>query len=237
MNKPLLFISLLVIFSFLSCKNEEQLKPKVIYDDASKTKGEVVKDTTLIEIADLPVLMEGTNYLIFPIGTVVSDRKSIKSSYEAGTSYTVSNYGEYQITGFLKNLKFQEIGTDSIYALSDKPIFIQTATYLKSIADKNKVQLLLYTLSDVDTNKDKKLDANDIKSLYLSAISGKNFIKISPDFQELIDWKLIESKSKLYFRTTEDSNKNGEFDKEDKLHYYFLNLLDKDGKVEEYKPV
>jgi hypothetical protein len=237
MNKSLLFISLLTIFSFLSCKNEEQLKPKVIYDDTSKIKGEVVKDTTLIEIADLPVLMEGTNYLIFPIGTVVSDRKSIKSSYEAGTSYTVSNYGEYQITGFLKNLKFQEIGKDSIYALSEKPIFIQTATYLKSVADKDKVQFLLYTLSDVDTNKDKKLDANDIKSLYLSTISGKNFIKISPDFQELIDWKLIDSKSRLYFRTTEDSNKNGEFDKEDKLHYYFLNLLDKERKVQEYKPV
>ncbi len=237
MNKSLLFISLLTIFSFLSCKNEELVKPKVTYDNLSKTKGEVIKDTTQIEIADLPVLMEGTNYLIFPIGTVVSDRKSTKSSYEAGTSYTVSNYGEYQITGFLKNLKFQEIGKDSIYALSEKPIFIETATYLKPIADKNRLQLLLYTLSDLDTNKDKKIDENDVKSLYLSAISGKDFIKISPDFQELIDWKLIDSKARLYFRTTEDSNKNGEFDKEDKLHYYFLNLLDKEKKVQEYKPV
>jgi hypothetical protein len=27
------------------------------------------------------------------------------------------------------------------------------------------------------------------------------------DFQELIDWNLIDSKSRLYFRTVEDTNK------------------------------
>jgi hypothetical protein len=45
----------------------------------------------------------------------------------------------------------------------------------------------------MDTNKDGKLDTSDIKALYLSKISGEKFTKISSDFQELIDWKLIES--------------------------------------------
>jgi hypothetical protein len=48
---------------------------------------------------------------------------------------------------------------------------------------------------DLDTNKDGKLDSSDIKCLYLSDISGKKFTKISADFQELIDWNLIESKT------------------------------------------
>jgi hypothetical protein len=96
---------------------------------------------------------------------------------------------------------------------------------------------MVYTLADMDTNKDNKLDNNDIKSLYVSDISGKNFAKLSVDFQELIDWNLIEAKSQLYYRTIEDTNKNGEFDKGDLLHYFFVNLLDKTLKSTEYKPI
>jgi hypothetical protein len=61
---------------------------------------------------------------------------------------------------------------------------------------------------DADTNRDGKLDSSDIKSLYLSEISGKRFTKVSMDLQ-LIDWNLIDSKSRLYFRTVEDTNKMG----------------------------
>ena len=58
---------------------------------------------------------------------------------------------------------------------------------------------MVYTLVDMDTNKDGKLDVSDIKALYLSKISGDKFTKVSADFQELIDWDLIESKNRLYF--------------------------------------
>ena len=225
-------VSLLLL---TSCK-KETAKPKVSYD-ATTTKIQANKDTAQIEIADLPIHMEGTNYLIFPIGTVSSDKKGIKSSYDSNTGYTVSNYGEYQITGYLPNLNFQEIGQDTIYALTEKNILIETATYLKNIAVKTKKQLMVFTLADSDTNKDNKVNSSDIKSLYLSDISGKNFTKISTDFQELIDWNIIESRSRLYFRAMEDTNKNGGFDKEDTLHYYFVNLLDKEWKAIEIKPL
>ncbi|MFN3967885.1 hypothetical protein [Flavobacterium sp.] len=230
------YISLILAVTLASCKKEETPTPKVIYEDTSKPKTEVPEDTTQIEIADLPINMDGTNYLIFPIGTVSSDKK-VKASYDSNTGYTVSNYGEYQITGYLQNLKFQEIGKDTIYALTDKNVLIETATYLKSTADKTKKQLMAYSLADMDTNKDNKLDNNDIKALYLSDISGKNFTKISVDFQELIDWNVVESRSRLYFRAIEDTNKNGAFDKEDTLHYYFVNLLDKEWKATEIKPL
>jgi hypothetical protein len=41
----------------------------------------------------------------------------------------------------------------------------------------------------------------------------------------------------MYFRTIEDINKNGAFDKDDKVHYQYLDLLSKELKVMEYKPV
>lgn len=237
MKNYLSYIAILLVVLFASCKKEEPVKPKVIYEDTAKTKPAVPVDTTQIEVADLPINMEGTNVLIHPIGVISGSGKGIKSASDSEQSFTVSNYGEYQITGYLKNLKFQEIGKDSITSLTDRPILIQTATYLKAFADKTKQQLLVYTLSDMDTNKDGKLDANDIKSLYISTLSGQKFTKLSEDFQELIDWKIIESKNILYFRTIEDTNKNGEFDAEDNLKYNFVNLSDKEWKVTAYKPI
>ncbi|MCF6132992.1 hypothetical protein [Flavobacterium wongokense] len=237
MKNYLSYIAIILVVLFAACKKEEADKPKVIYEDTAKSKPTAPIDTTQIEVADLPINMEGTNFLIHPIGVVSGSGKGIKSSSDSEQSFTVSNYGEYQITGYLKNLKFQEIGKDSIYALTDKQVLIETATYLKTFADKSKQQFLVYSLADMDTNKDGKLDSNDIKSLYISTISGQKFTKLSPDLQELIDWKIIESKNMLYFKTIEDTNKNGEFDTEDKLQYHFVNLLDKDWKVVAYKPI
>ena len=237
MKNYFLYIAIVFVGLFVSCKKEEAEKPKVTYETTSKVKPEVVSDANQIEVADLPINMDETNFLIHPIGVMSGNGKGIKSSYDSEQGFTVSNYGEYQITGYLKNLKFQEIGKDTIYALTDKQILIETATYLKTFADKSKQQLLVYTLADMDTNKDGKLDSNDIKSLYISTITGQKFTKLSADFQELIDWKIIESKNLLYFRTIEDTNKNGEFDAKDSVQYQFINLLDKEWKVISYKPI
>jgi len=237
MKNLFLYIAMFFVGLFVSCKKEEVEKPKVIYETTSKAKPEVVSDANQIEVADLPINMDGTNFLIHPIGLMSGNGKGMKSSYDSEQGFTVSNYGEYQITGYLKNLKFQEIGKDTIYALTDKQILIETATYLKTFADKSKQQLIVYSLADMDTNKDGKLDNSDIKSLYLSTVSGQKFTKLSADFQELIDWKIIESKNLLYFRTIQDTNKNGEFDAKDSLQYQFVNLLDKEWKVISYKPI
>jgi hypothetical protein len=152
-------------------------------------------------------------------------------------SFTISNLGDYEITGYLQNLKFQKTDSDSIRPLSDKPVLILTATYLKPVADKTQNQIMVYTLADADTNKDGKIDSGDIKTLYLSNISGEHFTKISEDFQELVDWSLIESKNRLYFRTIEDTNQNGQFDKNDVLHYNYIDLASKKWVVKNYKPI
>jgi hypothetical protein len=230
-------ISLLLL---ASCKEETE-KPKVIYD-ASKVGRELTKaDSTQIKIADLPIQMQGTDYLIHPVGDLSVYEKGSKNKYGSSSvndlSFTISNASEYEITGYLQNLKFQKIGSDSIKALTDKPVLIQTATYLKTVSDKINKQIMVYTMMDVDTNKDGKLDVSDITTLYLSKISGDKFTKVSVDFQELIDWNLIESQNRLYFRTVEDTNKNGKFDSKDVVHYNYIDLANKDWKVESYNPI
>jgi len=224
--------------TFMSCKKETET-PKVIYENPNKKPVEYKMDTTKVEIADLPVQMQGTNVLLFPVGDLNVNERNSKGVYDAASpvnkqSFKISNYSENEITGYLRNVKFQEIGTDSIKALTDKPVLIQSITYLKTIADKTKQQVLVYMLADMDTNKDNILNTNDIQSLYLSDISGSRFTKITTDFQEVIDWNVIESKNRLYFRTIEDANKNGAFDKNDIMHYHFIDLSEKEWKVTDY---
>jgi len=234
-----IFFSLVVLL--VACKQEKET-PKVTYGTTAKEKPEPKVDRSQIKVADLPIHFDGTTILIHPIGDLNIGGRDNAVAYESSRgesqqSFTVSNNNDYEITGYLQNIKFQEIGKDTIMALTDKPILIETATYLKTIADKTKKHFMVYSLADSDTNKDGKVDSSDIKSLYMSDINGANFVKLSQELQELIDWKIIEAQNRLYFRTIEDINKNGAFDKDDKVHYQYLDLLSKDLKVMEYKPV
>lgn len=234
------YISVVLVTLLVSCTKEKET-PKVIYEEVKSTIREERKiDTTSIKIADLPILMEGTKYLIHPVGDVrVYDdySKVYGSSKTNQVSYAISNYNRFELTGYFENLKFQHIDSTSIYPLTDQKMQIQTVTYLNTIADKSKKQILVYTLVDSDTNKDGKIDQNDIKSLYLSAIDGSRFTKVSDDYNELIDWNVIEGQNRLYLRSLEDINKNGAFDKKDKVHYHYVNLLVDEWKAEEYMPI
>jgi hypothetical protein len=230
----------LAILSLVSCKKEETT-PKVKYED-SKTKVEtpVKVDSSSIKIADLPILMEGTRYLIHPIGDVrvYDDYKSVYGSSKTNqVSYAISNYNRFELTGYFTNLKFQNIDSTSVRTLTTDRIQIQTVTFLNTFAEKTKKQILVYSFVDNDTNKDGNVNQNDIKSLALSNIDGSNFTKLSEDFSEIMDWNIIEAQNRLYFRCIEDINKNGAFDKDDKVHYHYVNLLDNEWKVEEYMPI
>lgn len=242
MRNLIKYIPLLFLILFVSCKQDKET-PKVTYGTSNKQKPAPKSDPSQIKVADLPINFSGTNILIHPIGDlniygkdeVVAYDSSSRGDYEQG--FKVSNNNDYEITGYLQNLKFQEIGKDTITSLTDKPVLIETVTYLKTIADKTKKHFLIYTLADSDTNNDGKIDNKDIKSLYMSDLKGFGFVKLSEEFQELIDWSILDVQNRIYFRTIEDINKNGDFDKDDKIHYYHLDLLSKDNKAVEYFPL
>ena len=231
--------SLFIVFILflVSCK-EEDSKPKVSYDLSEKTPA-IKTELPKILLADLPIQMQGTTVLLHPIGAFSVSEGVSKSKYAEAESenFTISNYSENEIAGYISNIKFQQIGSDSLKMLTEKPILIERITYLKSIADNTKNQILVYIVSDMDTNKDEKLDSNDIKSLYLSKIDGTSFTKISEELMELIDWNIVESNNRLYFRSVEDTNKNGEFDNNDIIHYHYIDLTESEWKVQNYSPI
>lgn len=194
-------LSLIVLVTLVSCK-KDVATPKVSYDENKNSQSTTPKDSSEFKVADLPILIEGTHYLIHPIGDVrVYDieGKAYGSSKANQISYAISNYNQNEITGYFDNLHFQHIDSTAIHPLTTKKVQIQTATFLNTMAAKTKKQIMVYTLVDADTNKDGEINQNDIRSLYLSTTSGKEFTKISTDFQEVIDWNIIEAQNRLYF--------------------------------------
>ena len=239
-NSKLIFIALASLMLF-NCKEEKQ-KPKVTYENPTKAEIKIApEDSSQIEIADLPIQMEGTSYLIHPIGDYRIYEGRAKSTYGTSNtdkvSFSVSNYNRFELTGYLQNIKFQHVDSTEMHSLTDKKLVISNVSYLNTIFDKSKKQLLVYTIVDMDTNRDKKLDSNDIKALYISTISGDNFKKLTADMQELIDWNLVESKNRLYFRTIEDTNQNGQFDKNDRINYHYVDLMSPEFTTENYNPI
>ncbi len=230
----------ITILLFASCGKGN--KPKIVH---AKNNGnefpELKKDTTYIEISDLPIQIDSTNYLIHPIGDFrIEDKRGkviYKSSGYGSKNFKISSYGGYRISGNISNVKFQHIDSEKLSALTENVIKIKSLTFLRKLFDNSKKQLLVYEVTDKDTNQDGKLDFNDINTLYISKISGTDFRKLTDTNKELIDWKLIESKNRLYFRTIEDTNKDGEFDKKDIVHYKYVDLNSDSLKITEYKPI
>ena len=71
MKRFTILLGALSLLLAVSC-TEEKEKPKVIYQgEKSSTKVDAGQgDSTDIKVADLPVLIEGTKYLIHPIGNI-----------------------------------------------------------------------------------------------------------------------------------------------------------------------
>ena len=185
--------------------------------------------------------IDSTDYLIHPIGDFrIEDNRGkviYKSSGYGSKDFSISSYGGYRISGNLSNVKFQHIDSEKLSVLTTNVIKIKSLTFLRKVYDNSKKQFLVYEVTDKDTNQDGKLDYNDINTLFISKINGTDFRKLTETNKELIDWKLIESKNRLYFRTIEDTNKDGEFDKKDIVHYKYVDLNSDNLKITEYKPI
>ena len=102
------YIPFLAIVLLVSCKEQEQPTPKVIYEEAKNTEEPKKIDSTSIKIADLPILMEGTKFLIHPVGDirVYDDYSKVYGSSKTNqVSYAISNYNRFELTGYFENLK------------------------------------------------------------------------------------------------------------------------------------
>lgn len=187
------------------------------------------KKVQQIKVADLPVHIDSTQYLIHPVGVYEIEEKRSKTRMGSYSGYGAQNFkvstqvGD-EISGNMNSITFQHIETGVAHELTNKDVRIISATFLRDIFNTTKKQLLVYQVIDADTNKDGVKNYLDQKSLYIGAMGGGGFTKLTQQGHELIDWKVIAATNKLFFRSVKDINKNGVLEKEDVVSHHVIDL-------------
>jgi hypothetical protein len=235
-----LLLTLCAASLVFSCAQD---KPKINHQqpiDTTAVLDDRLKDTTKVLVAHLPVQFDSTDVLLFGIELVDLQLrggliKGRSDSYSSSDFSSVYNSGDNLTGGFI-NIVFQRKDGSEL-ALTDKKMKIGSINYLREIFRLTKNAYLIYSVSDRDTNGDKNLDYQDLEALYISNMDGTGFRKITKELHELYDWKSVKGQRKLYFRTLEDINKDGQLNNKDKFHYYYIDFSKEEYSITEYNPV
>ncbi len=241
-------INILGIFLILLSCGKKPLK--IDYENQQSNDSlkmeNLISDTTKALVAELPILFDSVKFLIHPIGLInLNDRSSkgmIRSGSISGSSHSssgfyVSSSNENFFSGNMTNLVFENISNEEQRLLTDRVINIKTFRYLKEIYKKVNRQYILYTVIDWDSNHDMELNYFDLESLYMSNIDGSNFKKLTQNQHDYTSGKLIIKELRYYYKTIEDVNRDGLFDKQDKVHYYYIDFTKIPIEVIEYNPL
>ena len=237
MTRLLIVIAAAILF--YSCGQE---RPKINHEavDTTSVVDDRIKDTTKILVSELPVKFDSTDVILFAIGLVDLQERGgyskISSGSYGGPDIASSYFIRDNLVGTFINIVFQDKSGNE-RKLTDKKIKIRKVDFLREIFKKTKAGYLLYSISDRDSNGDKELDHSDLEALYISKIDGTDFRKISKELHEFYDYHLIQGENRVYFRTLEDKNKDGELNNKDKFHYYYLDFSAGNYGVNEYNPV
>lgn len=203
---------ILMITAFLglllsSCINTDQSKNVKNNSDTSEIENGNSKNL----VADLPTIIDSTNYIVFSIkDNKIQERK--RGSYNSENWY--NNY--------LDNLIFQNIKTQETHFLTKKKIKI--VLYERLLDSLNPY--LNTTIYQVIDSFPKNDSHSTFMSLYLSTNGGKNFTKITKENEHLNSWKYLPETERIYFITNDDSDKNRKLNDKDGQSIHSVSVKD-----------
>ncbi len=233
-------ITILLLFGLASCSEPA---PKIDYKkeiDTVATIANIIEDTTKVLVAELPVKFKKIETLIYPVALVNmqgSDGYGRSSAnYYNGSDISSGYYSSSNLSGDFINLIFEDTeGNRKL--LTEHKMTISQATFLEGIFDITQKGYLLYTVYDRDTNGDQKFNRKDLLALYISNVDGTGFTKVTKELHNYHDYRTHKESNKLYFRSLEDMDKDGEFSNQDKFHYYTITFNQFGYEIDEYDPL
>ncbi|MET2983743.1 hypothetical protein [Aureibaculum conchae] len=212
MNGKIMKYNLLMIMAFLGMLLSSCLKSTDgVSINTFSEKSEEEKQTSKNLVADLPMLIDSTNYIVFSIrDNKIQERK--RGLYKSGNWY--NNY--------LDNLIFQNIETQETHILTKKEIKI--ISYERLLDSLNpSLNTTLYQIIDSFPKNEKE---ETFTSLYLSTNDGKNFTKITKENENLHGWKYIPETNNIYFITNNDLDGNRKLNDKDGQSIHSISVND-----------
>ena len=221
--KKILFV--ITIFVLSSCNND---KPRIgIIEDKnlSQTQIDSILDEYNFVYADL-TFIDSTNQILLPITTQRNYKRKMYSSNDYGTE----DYPQYwNILFFNSENDTSNLLTQSKFNISSFDCNIEnTGPILKNS--------ILYRIGDVDYNKDKRINYDDPLHLFISKIDGSELTRLSPINENLESYRIVPNSDKIIFRTKRDIDSDLDFDNEDELIWYQINLSEQNSIKEIVSP-
>lgn len=196
----------------------------------TQTMDSVFEDTTKIVKIELPTLLDSANQILVH-EIRLSNAENKRSSY---LSKSDKGYIDMRI-----NLLFEDLINGKSQLLTDKQIIINSYNLIFRPNTQGSQGLIMYNVIDADHNNDGQINYADLNSIYMGNTQGTTFEKITKDRENFVEGNWIYSlpKTRYYFTTREDSNKDGYFDNKDLKHSYYLQFSGVEYELFEYNPL
>jgi len=206
----------LLIFTILLLSSCNQSNPRIgIVEEKDLTQSQI--DSILDEynfVYDDLTFIDSTSQVLFPITTQKNYNRKRDSSYE----YEAEDYPRYWNILFYNNIN------DKTSLLTNSKIRI--SNFQCNIEESGPIlrNRILYEISDTDYNQDKRLNYKDPLHLFVSKIDGSELTRLSPLNEDLEIYTIVPNTDKIIFRTKRDVDSDLDFDKEDELIWYQIDL-------------
>ena len=158
------------------------------------------------------VFIDSLEKAIIPITS--QNHRGTGNSYRG--SYDISDSFNYW------NLLFYDIRNGEINLLTKKKTGI--ASFRANLKNVGPVltKSILYTAGDTDYNQDLRLTYEDPYYLFISDINGKDFKRLSPVNEHVIEYQILPYSDKIILQTYRDSNGDLIFNNNDDIIWYLI---------------
>jgi len=158
-----------------------------------------------------PILLDSTDKLIIPISTELLGRRN---------KFSIDGYYSNDFPRFW-NILFYDKSTGTNRLLTkEKTRITQIHVNRNQFESETMKSIILYELTQIDYNKDGKLNSKDPEFLFASDLNGENLVQISPKNEDLKHFEVLPNSNQIILRTTRDTKQDSIFNNEDESILY-----------------
>jgi len=216
-------IYLISILLLIACNKPKPRIAVVEEENLTQTQIDSILDEYNFQYSEL-TFIDSTSQVLLPITTQKQNNRKRYSSYED------EGYPRYW------NILFYDSETQKTNLLTESKFRI--ANFRANIINSGPIleNKILYEIGDTDYNNDGRYNYKDPLHLFVSETNGRELLRLSPLNEDLEMYQIIPNTDKIIFRTIRDVDKDLDFDKEDEIIWYQIDLSKKDAAFEIIKP-
>ena len=197
--------------------------------------GEEKSDLKLTVQYEIPLPVEGTDFLIIPVTLAKKKQaqererlREVASSSSYDRSIVSDIYSHYW--GPYYNLVFINKKTGESRLLLTKKgyiegIYLPEKRYDEKEPEK-KPTFLILKIATVDTNKDGIINGKDATAGFIASLDGTKLTQVTPDNTQMGWWRYAAESQMLFMEVVRDVNNNRKFNWDDPKAVLSVNILD-----------